>query len=168
MDYSVSPSSRRDKRPCVPVTRAGLNLFLDARFQKDECVILGLLAERRSFSAATHVKLGPTCDIVKAAMDEVSQDGTFQVKLASILAAARSKYFYRDALYEALCPDTACGRRDSCEHLVDCFRLRPKEAKGALAVEFLIGMGGAHAVSWEYTAVFGRRSTTIRLRYFIL
>ena len=97
-----------------------------------------------SESAALINRLELTRPIIEEPMRLLRHSHAAQVNLANVLCGTRFKHSFSGVLVPTECQNRsggrtlACGREDSFEHMMACYRLQDERATGAEAIPVLI------------------------------
>ena len=138
---AVLPSQTVEWRanlPWIPMTMEEIKTTVGERHREDELKALQYLADSGSEAADIITQLDLTRELVQEAMDELRDERTAQVNLASILTATRFKTLTKSGVVPTKCPKKLCFSRDSFWHMLECYQLGPSLRRGVEAVPFLV------------------------------
>ena len=126
--------------PWIPLTTRELKAAVKETFERDEGIILSMLAEEGSVSASIISALELTRSIVKEALAVLGDSRETQQNLLDILGATRYRTIYEGQLHYTVCPKQRCSSRDDFWHMIECYHLGDMVARGPESVPFLTHM----------------------------
>ena len=98
------------------------------------------LVQLGSQSAAIVCRLGLTRPILVEALQTLRDERRAQSNLLAVIGATRYKTITKTGLADTQCPLLHCRKKDSFDHMIQCYDLEPVEEHGNNAVQFLVKM----------------------------
>ena len=128
------------KLPAVPLTATEVKEMIAQCQQRDELRVMAQLVQLGSQSAAIVCRLGLTRPILVEALQTLRDERRAQSNLLAVIGATRYKTITKTGLADTRCPLSRCRKKDSFDHMIQCYDLGPIEEHGTNAVQFLVKM----------------------------
>ena len=125
--------------PMIPLLREEMKALVRGQMEVDEQTVFRQLAQLGSMSAGLITDLRITREVVSEAMSVLRGDRAAQVTLVSILSATRFRVHYDGRVLDTVCEGCKV-RKDSFEHMLQCYALTGQLRRGADSVKFLVQM----------------------------
>ena len=130
--------------PVIPPTKEEVKDLIKNKQNRDELMVIRILATLSSESTNTITNLEISREMVKTALAGLRDNHKAQINLLNILSGTRFKYPFHGVLVPTCCQNIVgereCGAEDSFEHMMQCYSICVPTKKGPEYIDFMVNL----------------------------